>query len=43
MVPRTSATSNHSRLRRVLEAVAIALLIASEIELSEVPTTSVFT
>src|SRR5438270_251482 len=43
MLPRTSTTSNHSRLRSERDATAIADSMASETDLSELPTTSVFT
>src|SRR5258708_33697760 len=43
MLPRTSTTSNQSRLRRERDAVAIADSMASETDLLELPTTSVFT
>src|SRR6266404_2719578 len=43
MLPRTSTTSNQSRLRRERDAVAIADPIASETDVFELPTTSVFT
>src|SRR5437667_7921346 len=43
MLPRTSTTSNQSRLRRERDAVAIADSMASEMDLLELPTTSVFT
>src|ERR1700730_4622160 len=43
MLPRTSITSNHSRLRSERDATAIADSMASETDLSELPTTSVFT
>src|SRR6266853_1217512 len=43
MLPRTSITSNQSRLRSERDATAIADSMASETDLSELPTTSVFT
>src|SRR6188768_1873547 len=43
MLPRTSTTSNQSRLRKERDAVAMADSIASETDLLELPTTSVFT
>src|ERR1700682_305234 len=43
MLHRTSITSNQSRLRSERDATAIADSMASETDLSELPTTSVFT
>src|ERR1700730_10151821 len=43
MLPRTSITSNHSRLRSERDATAIADSMASETDLSELLTSSVFT
>src|SRR5882757_3853546 len=43
MLPRTSTTSNQSRLRRERDAVAFADPMASETDVFELPTTSVFT
>src|SRR5882757_7199087 len=43
MCPRMSKTSNQSRLRRERDAEVIAVSIASETDLSELPTISVFT